>query len=247
MAVDVLGCVPVGAGEPRGFLSLRRFTLRNRYADGSASRPYACDVVSRRQVRAVAIVLYEHGPGRRLRVALRVGLRPAVVLGADRPAPPDPHEALIAEVVAGLIEDEDRGPLGVARRAATEAREEAGYAVAPEATRPLGGALFPSPGISDECVHFCAAEVALEAGGPPSTDGSPMEEPGRVVLLSLDEALAACRGGRIPDMKTEVALLRLCDDVGYLPLLDRFVDELPEGLRPSPARRAWLGGSRAEP
>jgi len=58
-----------------------------------------------------------------------------------------------------------------------------------------------------------------------------MEEATHPVVLDLDEAVARCRRGAIPDMKTEIALLRLCDQIGYLPQLGLFVDELPEELR----------------
>ena len=35
----------------------------------------------------------------------------------------------------------------------------------------------------------------------------------------------------IPDMKTEVALLRLADHLGYIPQLGCFAHELPDELR----------------
>ncbi len=58
-----------------------------------------------------------------------------------------------------------------------------------------------------------------------------MEEHGRVVVLELGDAIRACRSGEIPDMKTEIALLRLADHLGYLPQLGCFADELPDDLR----------------
>ena len=39
--------------------------------------------------------------------------------------------------------------------------EEAGYAVDAGAVHPLGRAMFPSPGVTDECVHFRAVEAEL--------------------------------------------------------------------------------------
>ena len=53
----------------------------------------------------------------------------------------------------------------------------------------------------------------------------------RPVVLDLTEALAMCRDGRIPDMKTEVGLLRLADSLGYIPQLSCFVDELPVAVQ----------------
>ena len=55
---------------------------------------------------------------------------------------------------------------------------------------------------------------------------------GRLALVTgasrgLGEAIAMCRDGRVPDMKTEVALLRLADHLGYVPALDAFIKDLP--------------------
>ena len=67
-----------------------------------------------------------------------------------------------------------------------------------------------------------------------------MEECAKLVVLELGEAIAACRSGAIPDMKTEIGLLRLADHLGYLPQLGCFVDELPPELA---ARHTPLGVS----
>ncbi len=66
---------------------------------------------------------------------------------------------------------------------------------------------------------------------PPAGDGSVMEEGTRVVVLELHDAITRCREGTIPDMKTEIGLLRLAEALGYLPQLGMFVDELPEDVR----------------
>src|SRR5438093_1014535 len=74
-------------GESRcdvGFLQLKRLRLRNVYADGSKSEPYACDVMSRRDIDAVTVVLYEIDGKRRVRVLLKEGLRPVVFLRAAK-------------------------------------------------------------------------------------------------------------------------------------------------------------------
>jgi hypothetical protein len=65
-----------------------------------------------------------------------------------------------------------------------------------------------------------------------------MEEVGRLVRLELTAAIEACRRGEIPDMKTELALFRLCDHLGFIPQLGCFASELPEPLR---ARYRRLG------
>ena len=66
-----------------GFLRVRRLVLRSRFDDGTVSPPYDCDVVSRRHVDAVALVLFQRGEGG-VRVLLRTGVRPPVALRAEK-------------------------------------------------------------------------------------------------------------------------------------------------------------------
>lgn len=214
-----------------GFLKLRRLRVRNVYADGTRSEPYACDVMSRTQVDAVAVVLHERA-GDGVRVMLKEGLRPAVYLRRTKAIEHREAEPVlkVLEIAAGVLEAKDGGPGGIERRAADEAREECRVDVRPSDVAPLGGPSFPSPGVTDERVHFRAVEVPLHEGGHADGDGSPMEQGTRAVVLDLVEAIARCRRGDIPDMKTELALLRLCDAIGYLPQLRCFRDELPADL-----------------
>jgi len=231
-SIEVVADRTQGSRCDEGFLRLRRFVLRNHYSDGTQSAEYPCDIVSRPHTDAVVCVLYAiegQGPTRRVRVVLRENSRPAIYLRKHRAAvqPDDRVYTSIREVPAGLIEDDDHGAAGLARRAATEALEETGYRVDPGKVAELGGPNFASPGISDEKVFYCVATVDLERREEHQGDGSVMEEWGRVVVMELGEAIRACRRGDIPDMKTELALCRLADHVGYLPLLDRFADPLP--------------------
>jgi ADP-ribose pyrophosphatase len=217
-----------------GFLKLSRLTLRNRYADGSQSEPYACDLVSRPGSDAVVAVLYEVDGERRIEVLLRENIRPPIYLRKlKRFEHPDPREyATLLEVVAGMVEAGDgaHGD-GLERRAAIEAEEEVGVRAEPGDFVAIGGETFASPGTSDEKVYYCAGRVRLADRGEPSGDGSVMEESGRAVVRELVDAIEACRRGEIPDMKTEIALLRLADHLGYLPQLGAFADELPEVWR----------------
>lgn len=223
-----------------GFLRLRRLVLRNVYEDGSRSEAYPCDIVSRPGSDAVVAVLFERrepeasGERRRIRVLLRDGIRAPVYLRRDkRFVQSDPRRyTSLAELVAGLVEAADGGGRdGLRRGAARETQEEAGLALAPDAFEPLGGECFASPGTSDEKLFYCAAEATLAGARTAPGDGTVMEEAARLVVLDFDEALEACRSGAIPDLKTEVGLLRLADHLGYLPQLHCFEDELPEALR----------------
>lgn len=201
----------------QGFLRLRRLILRNRYADGGSSAEYPCDVVSRRSTDAVVAVLWERAPDGRVNVLLRRSPRAPVYLRRfEDLVHPDPRVyTSIDEVVAGLVEREDGpGPAGLARCAAREAEEEAGLALAPESFARLGGETFASPGTTDEKIFFTAAEARLADARPGDGDGSVMEECAELVVMELGEAIRACRSGAIPDMKTEVALVRLADRLG---------------------------------
>lgn len=226
-----------GSRADEGFLRVRRLRLCRVHADGTKSAPFDCDIVSRSRTDAVAIVLFETREGargkREVRVALKTGVRPPVFLRRHLAlTQPDTRTyGDLAEIVAGMLEPDDVGPEGIATRAAHESLEEAGISISPQDVLPLGAEAFPSPGITDEKVHFRAARASLDDRGVPTGDGSVMEEGGGVWLLPLDEALTACRTGEIPDMKTEIALSRLCDLLGYLPQLGLFVDELPASLR----------------
>ncbi|MEZ6004064.1 MAG: NUDIX hydrolase [Planctomycetota bacterium] len=224
-----------------GFLKLVRLTVRNRYSDGSVSAPYPCDVLRRPGSDAVVAVLWQRGADGRPEVLLREAPRVPVYLRKDQQfVHPDPRVYLsLLEPVAGMVEAGDApGQAGLAHRAAVEAREEAGLVVAESDFEPMGGETFASPGTGDEKLYFQAAEAPLARAGGGDGDGSIMEEWGRMHVLPLREAIERARNGGIPDMKTEVALLRLADHIGYLPQLDLFIDELPLECR---ARFSRLG------
>jgi ADP-ribose pyrophosphatase len=213
-----------------GFLTLRRLRLRNEYDDGSSSEVYPCDLVSRRGSDAVVAVLYQLDGDRQVKVLLREGIRAPVFLRQHKQyVHADPRVYLsVGELVAGMVEDDDGpGSAGLAKRAAAEAEEEAGLKVPTEDFRMLGEETFASPGTGDEKLYYCAAQAPLDEAHPGAGDGTVMEEGAHIRVLGLAEAIESCRRGEVPDMKTEVGLLRLADHLGYLPQLDCFVDELP--------------------
>ncbi|MEZ0228988.1 MAG: NUDIX hydrolase, partial [Planctomycetota bacterium] len=200
-----------------GFLRLRRLSLRNHYEDGTTSRDYPCDIVSRPGADAVAVVLW-HREGSKLLVHLRRGARAAVYLRKDKKAelvqPDDRVYETLEELVAGILEAEDTGPEGLMRRGALEAHEEAGFEVQPGAVRVLGAGFFPTPGVTDEKVFLAEVEVDPAKAGAIEGDGSVMEEGASTVVRELCAAIAACRRGEILDAKTEIGLFRLADSLG---------------------------------
>ena len=197
-----------------GFLEIRRLRLRNRRADGSVSAPYVCDSIARPYGQdAVVAVVFARTPAG-VQVLVRAGLRPALAFGRAperAPLPEPPPGVFFTELVAGVIEDGDRGEPGLRARASHEIAEEAGFAVDPSAILLLGAGMYPSPGSMIEKFYFVAAEVDPRAQQPLAGDGSPMEEGARTRWLALDDAIAACERGDIPDLKTELGLRRLRD------------------------------------
>jgi ADP-ribose pyrophosphatase len=240
-SIEIVADLSAESRCDEGFLRLRRLRLRNHYRDGTTSAVYPCDVVSRPGSDAVVAVLYEIDGARRVRVLLRDGPRAPVYLRRERRfVHPDPGVYLsLSELVAGLVEESDgAGDSGLCQRAAIETQEEAGLRVPAGEFRVLGGESFASPGTSDEKLRFCCAQAPLAAASAGAGDGSVMEQGARLIALELGEAIQACRSGAIPDMKTELGLLRLADHLGYLPQLGCFVDELPPALA---ARYSGLG------
>jgi ADP-ribose pyrophosphatase len=216
--VEVVGFEVVSsrqlAAEGRHFLVLHRYVLRNRHADGGRSAEYLCDFVLRPHgLDAVVVALWRRGTAG-IEVLLRGQLRPPLQLGRvgdDVAIPESPPPLLNLEVVAGLLETDDRGEEGVRRRAAIEALEEAGYRVAPEAVQLLGVGTFPTPGAFPERHVYAAAEVTGLSPEAITGDGHPLEEGGSIQFLPLDEAIARSTAGTIADSKTEIALRRLRD------------------------------------
>ena len=199
------------AGEG-GFLALRRMRLRNRRDDGTLSAQYLCDFVVRPYGQdAVVVIVYARDP---LRVLVREGLRPAIFFGRDPARAPLPEPApglLLTELVAGIVEEGDRGDEGLRVRAAHEVAEEAGFDVDPARVVVLGAGMYPSPGSMVEKFYFTAVEVDPAQQQPLPGDGSPMEEGARTRWRLFDDALAACLRGEICDLKTELGLRRLRD------------------------------------
>ncbi|MBF5041430.1 NUDIX hydrolase [Aggregicoccus sp. 17bor-14] len=209
--IEVIEDFSASARCDEGFLQVRRLRCHNVRADGTHSKVYRVDVVDRPRLDAVAVLVHRRGAGGAREVLTRMNLRPAAYFRRDKtPAVADPAPYLrVEEIVAGLLEPEDRGEAGVRARAAAEVWEEGGYRVAPEAVQLLGAPFFVAPGILSEKIFLAAVDVTGLEGAPPPGDGSPLEEGGELRWRPLPELLAACRAGEVPDAKTELALTRL--------------------------------------
>jgi len=192
-----------------GFLHVKRLVCRNRRADGSASRDYRVDVVDRPIPDAVAVLIWRRGPAG-TEVLTRKTLRPAAHFRSTLPLPlPDPRPyLLLEELVAGVLEPEDRGEAGLRHRAAEETREEAGFRIRPDEVELLGGSFFLAPGILSEKIHPTAVEVTGRPQEVPQGDGSPLEDGATLHWWPIDALLEACRSGAVEDAKTEVMVAR---------------------------------------
>lgn len=208
------------AGPQDGFLRLVRRRYRAHYPDGSVSRPFVYDAVDRRAVDAVVIAAH-HAPGRHRAggrwVYLRSAVRPPLLLrGQSRALPGEPpRHGGLWELPAGLVEEEELGrPEGTRESAQRELAEELGFRVDMGRLRPLGRAVFPTPGLCAEKHHYFEVEVDPKERGEPMLDGSALERSGRIVALDLREALQLCASGAIEDGKTELGLRRLLEKYG---------------------------------
>ena len=206
-----------GGAEPPRFLRLRQLVCRNRRADGSRSRDYPVEVVDRPRLDAVAVVVWRRpAPGAAPEILLRDCLRPAAFFRREADPPlADPRVyRVVPEIVAGVLEADDRGEAGLFRRAALEVAEEAGFEVDPGEVVSLGAPFFVAPGILSEKIHPVAVEVTGRAPHPPRGDGSPLEEDGRLTWVALPALLRACLEGTVEDAKTEIGAHRLAARLG---------------------------------
>lgn len=207
--IEIVGDESARTRSDEGFVRVRRLVLRNHYADGTTSRDYRYDCAERDAIDAVGIVLVD----REGRVCLRSSIRPPIALRPTYALPLDGETAdpTLFEIPAGLVEPEEKGEAGLRGCCARETLEEVGLEVASDAFARLGPAVYLTPGVIAEKVHLFFAVVDPAAASAPTMDGSPVEEHAKIEWVPLAEALAACRDGRIGDVKTEVALRRLAE------------------------------------
>lgn len=169
----------------RGFYALDRLHLRHEQFRGGMGPLISRELFVRHD--AVCVLPYDPQLDRVVLIEqFRVG-------ALDKSAHP-----WLLELVAGLI-DKAESPEQVARR---EAEEEAGLALGE--LWPVT-AYYPSPGGSDERVHLFVGRCDSRGAG--GIHGLAEEgEDIRVLVLSLDEALAALADGRIDNAASIIAL-----------------------------------------
>lgn len=204
------------SAEPGGFL--RRVSRRVCTVDvaGTRSRPLVYDEVDRSALDAVVVVphfmaLNAQGE-REVFVVLRSAIRPPLALRDSSRSPvAELDNRGLWEVPAGLVEQDERGESGLRRAAIRELWEETGFVVEPARVHGLGSSTLPAPGVIAERQFFFHVEVDPDKQEPPALDGSPLEEAGEVIFVTLRSCLAAARAGQLADAKTELALRRLAE------------------------------------
>jgi ADP-ribose pyrophosphatase len=218
MALPALPRISLELREPspepsQGFLRMRRLEVVASFPDGTQSAPFAYDAVDRTRLDAVVVVPHHRDASGRRWVWLRSAVRPPLWLRQGRPRPVDEAGEFrgLWEVPAGLVELDEETPAGLRLAAARELLEETGFAVLPEALRPLGPPAFPAPGVLGEKQFFFEVEVQPQLRGRPTEDGSALEREAGLVALPLEEALELARQGKLQDSKTELALRRLAE------------------------------------
>lgn len=187
--------------DDRGFLKVRSVDLVAVREDGTRSARFPYDVLDRHAIDA-AVMVAHHVEDGRVHVYLRSAVRPPLALRPRDPMPPS-----MWEVPAGLIEPDERPAAAAAR----ELEEELGFTVREEEMLPLGPPAYPAPGFIGEVHHYFHVPVVPSARAEPGGDGSPLEQGARIESVPLEDALAACRRGEVPDAKTELALRRLVE------------------------------------
>jgi ADP-ribose pyrophosphatase len=197
-----------------GYLRVHRRELVAHRPGQPPTERFRYDVVERWNQDAVGVLPHFARDGVRW-VVLRTAVRPPVALRKDPlldgpiAFPQGAREGVLWEIVAGLVEADERSVEGFARCAARELAEELGVHMDAREMRPLGGAVFPSAGIVGECIYFYEAEIDPAARHAPEGDGSPLERDAAIEEFALAEALSWCDAGLLPDAKTELSLRRL--------------------------------------
>ncbi len=184
---------------------MQRVDLVARFPGGEESAPFAYDIAVRAALDAVIVAAHFVEDGER-HVFLRSAVRPPLAL---RSAPP-PHDGLLWELPAGLVEPGE-SPRSAAAR---ELHEELGFEVEPRSLLDLGPWTFPAPGFIAETHHFFHLDVGTGTRGAPLEDGSALEREAAIIAVPLAKALEHCRRGHLRDAKTELALRRLAEGFG---------------------------------
>lgn len=214
----------LGPAEPPRLVAEAK-SVRFHYPDGTISEPVVVEMAKRSKMDAVAVVAYTipieqtNVSNPEPQIYLRSALRPGAKM-RDYSASQIPEDDLIHsiyEIPAGMVEPEEIGIEGCREAAAREFSEEIGITLPKERFKLMGARSFPNPGTMPERIFFFRVGISTEEAatrGEPQTDGHPMEQNASIIEVSLSEAKKMIRSGEMCDMKTEVGLYRLEEELG---------------------------------
>lgn len=193
------------------FLKHNLFSVMHLYSDGSKSKKYSYELVSRKGTDSVVVLLYFIRNGE-VFVGLKEEARLAKVLRnlENKQASFPIKDCYLLEAVAGSLEPNEKKISKIKERAKKEIFEEAGFVVKEKEIFSLGKPFFTSPGQSTEKIYPFAVKVNPTSKVNFSGDGSLLEkESGNVKFYPLKKIFNMILNGKIEDAKTEICLNRL--------------------------------------
>ncbi|MFB3851062.1 MAG: hypothetical protein ACE14Q_03945 [Acidobacteriota bacterium] len=193
------------------FLKHNLFSVMHLYSDGSKSKKYSYELVSRKGTDSVVVLLYFIRNGE-VFVGLKEEARLAKVLRnlENKQASFPIKDCYLLEAVAGSLEPNEKNLKQIKKRVKTETLEEAGYDVNIDNIISLGKPFFSSPGQSTEKIYPFAVKIEKERHNKAIGDGSLLEkESGEIKFFPLKKAFKMIEQGRIEDAKTEISIHRL--------------------------------------
>lgn len=194
-----------------GFLKHLLLSARHIYSDGNKSNYYNYELVERRGVDSVAVVLFYYKDGELLLGFTKQARLAKVVRDFNERKTIKPfNNLLLLEAVAGSLEIGEKTTLKIRKRVKKEIYEETGLDVKLKDIFSLGKPFFTSPGQSTEKIYPFGAKVEMEKKKVAVGDGSLLEkDSNKVVFYSLSKVLEMLFSHKIEDAKTEITILRL--------------------------------------
>lgn len=192
------------------FLKHNLFSVSHIYCDGSESRKYDYELLSRRGTDSVVALLYFIEDGQYF-VGLKEQVRLSKVLRnvEKKEASFQIKNCFLLEAVAGSLEPGEKSLSEIKKRVKNEVLEEAGFAVKTGNIVSLGKPFFSSPGQSTEKIFPFAVKVEKEFQNESLGDGSLLEkESGKIRFFTLKKVQKMISEGRIEDAKTEISIYR---------------------------------------
>lgn len=185
------------------YFSYSEYKLKAQYADQSLSEEFQVHMTHRHEMDAAIIVAH-----RKDKIFLRSCLRPAAMLRNYQDSVESEGTSVghFWELPAGHI---SKGETSV-QAAQRELWEEAGFNLPIESFQSLGPRIFTIPATFAERLYFFQVEIP-DGMQPdePKTDGHPLEAGGKVIEISIIDAVKLLEEGSLPDAKTEIGLNRL--------------------------------------